>query len=247
MTVLTGHCSQCHKVWALDTKQGLCPWCGQTAICQSQRAQALRIIKSSRRRRQRQANHNGNGYDQLEGKWFTYYKVASKHAHKAMSQDREDLLHDIMLTLAVVERNNGHKPFTEGTMHRIASHCVADYWRNHYKITNGLSCSSCDKIQRQKCQKYCLYPNCPKAIKLEYLSKPIVGDDGNITELGELIADSKAIDLDAWDDSAVWEIGYPRRLVDIAYKLKAGIPLTNSDKQYLWYWRQKEQKILKLS
>jgi hypothetical protein len=161
-----------------------------------------------------------------------------------MSQDREDLLHDIMLTLAVVERNNGHKPFTEGTMHRIASHCVADYWRNHYKITNGLSCSSCDKIQRQKCQKYCLYPNCPKAIKLEHLSKPIVGDDGNITELGELIADSKAIDLDAWDDSAVWEIGYPRRLVDIAYRLHKGEALNNADLLYLSRYRRQEQKSL---
>jgi hypothetical protein len=161
-----------------------------------------------------------------------------------MSQDREDLLHDIMLTLAIVERNNGHKPFTEGTMHRIASHCVADYWRNHYKITNGLSCSSCDKIQRQKCQKYCLYPNCPKAIKFEYLSKPIVDDDGNVTELGELIADSKAIDLDAWDDSAVWEIGYPRRLVDIAYKLHEGSKLDWRDYKYLERYRKAEQKIL---
>ena len=244
MTVLTGHCSQCHKVWMLDTKQGVCLWCGRLAMCQSQRAQALRTIKSSRRRRQRQTNHNGNGYDQLEGKWLAYYKVASKHAHKAMAQDREDLLHDIMLTLAIVERNNGHKPFTEGTMHRIASRCVAHYWFKHYKTISGLDCGHCSKAQRQKCKESWLYPECPKAIKLEYLSKPIVDDDGNITELGELIADSKAIDLDAWDDSATWAIGYPRRLVDIAYKLKAGIPFSEYDRVYLARYRKKEQKTL---
>jgi hypothetical protein len=86
-----------------------------------------------------------------------------------MAQDREDLLHDIILTLAVAERNNGHKPFTEGTMHRIASRCVADYWRAYYKVNNGLDCRHCSKAQRAKCKEGDLYTECPKAIKLEYL------------------------------------------------------------------------------
>jgi hypothetical protein len=110
-----------------------------------------------------------------------------------MAQDREDLLHTIILTLAVAERNNGHKPFTIATMHRIASRCVADYWRNHYKLTMGLDCRHCSKTQRQKCKESDLYTECPKAIKLEYLSKPIVDGEGNLTELGELIADPKSL------------------------------------------------------
>ncbi len=70
---------------------------------------------------------DGNGYDQLEGEWLIYYKVASKFSHKARYQDREDLLHDIMLNLAVAGRNNGHKPDNPSWMYRIASFTVAQY------------------------------------------------------------------------------------------------------------------------
>jgi len=70
---------------------------------------------------------DGNGHDQLEGEWLIYYKVASKFSHKARYQDREDLLHDIMLNLAVAGRNNGHKPDNPSWMYRIASFTVAQY------------------------------------------------------------------------------------------------------------------------
>jgi len=161
-----------------------------------------------------------------------------------MAQDREDLLHDIILTLAVAERNNGHKPFTEGTMYRIASRCVADYWRAYYKLNNGLDCRHCSKAQRTKCKENDLYLECPKAIRLEYLSKPIVDGEGNITELGELIADPKSLDLDAWDRDYLWQLGYKPRLVDIALKLHSGEALTATDSQYLWRYRQQAQKRL---
>jgi hypothetical protein len=161
-----------------------------------------------------------------------------------MAQDREDLLHDIILTLAVVERNNGHKPFTEGTMYRIASRCVADYWRAYYKVNNGLDCRHCSKAQRTKCRENDLYLECPKAIRLESLNKPILDSEGNITELGELIADPKSLDLDAWDRDYLWQIGYKPRLVDIALKLHNGEALTATDSQYLWRYRQQAQKRL---
>jgi len=249
---IIGHCSQCHKVWTLKTGQGLCQWCGKRAVCQTDRAQALRSIKSRSNGRKRQAESNHNGYDQLDGEWLTYYKVASKFSHKAKAEDTEDLLHDIILTLAVAERNNGHQPpcqargrlFTEAAMYRIASRAQADYWYRHYKVNNGLDCQHCSQAQRQKCRSEDLYSECPKAIKLEYLEKPILDSEGNLTELGELIADDKAIDLDAWVSDSTWEIGYPRRLVDIAHKLKAGIPLTNADLLYLSRYRRQEQKKL---
>jgi hypothetical protein len=162
-----------------------------------------------------------------------------------MAQDREDLLHDIILTLAVAERNNGHKPFTEGTMYRIASRCVADYWRAYYKANNGLDCRHCSKAQRTRCREGDLYTECPKAIKLEYLSKPIVDGEGNLTELGELIADPKSLDLDVWANStSLWEIGYKPRLVDIALKLHRGEALTNAEMIYLCRFRKQEQKSL---
>jgi hypothetical protein len=241
---MTGHCSNCHKVWTLETKQGVCQWCGKLATCQNQRTQALRNIKSRSNGRKRQAQANGNGYDQLEGVWLTYYKVASRFSHKAKAQDREDLLHDIILTLADVERNNGHKPLTEPAMYRIASVTVVHYWRAQYKLTNGLDCGSCSKAQRKECKEHDLYSECPKAVRVEYLSKPIIDSNGNITELGELIADDKAIDLDAWLDADTFLRGCPQRLIAIAHKRVDGIPLDHKDREYLRRFRQREQKNL---
>ena len=238
-----GHCSQCGKVWTLNERQGVCQWCNKPAIAQTTTVKP-RHIKSSGRRKQRQAQSNGNGYDQLEGEYLTYYEVASRFSHKAKAQDTEDLLHDIILTLAVAERNNGHKPFTEAVMYRIASRTVADYWRAYYKVNNGLDCHTCSKAQRHKCKEDDLYTECPKAIKLESLDKPILDSEGNLTTLGELIADDKALDLDGWVSDSLWQIGYKPRLVAIAYKLKAGIPLEPSDKMYLQRIRHKEQKRL---
>jgi hypothetical protein len=176
--------------------------------------------------------------------WEKYIAIANRFQHKARAQDREDLKHTIILRLAQVASNNGHKPFTEATMYRIASYIVADYWRSQYRLSNGLDCGSCSKAQRRKCRKDWQYPECPKAIKVEYLSKPIIDDNGNITELGELIADDKAIDLDAWVDARTFLLGFPKRLMDIAHKIDNGEALTNQDHQYLWRFRQREQKRL---
>jgi hypothetical protein len=179
--------------------------------------------------------------------WEKYIAVAYRFQHKARAQDREDLKHTIILRLAQVARTNGLKPFTEATMCRIASYVVADYWRAQYRLSNGLDCGSCSRMQRRKCRKAWQYTECPKAMKVEYLSKPIIDDNGNITELGELIADDKAIDLDAWIDARTFLLGFPKRLMDIAHKIDNGEALTNQDHQYLWYWRRKEQNKLDLS
>jgi DNA-directed RNA polymerase specialized sigma24 family protein len=204
----------------------------------------LRSFKSNGRNRRKQAPVKSNGYDHLEGEWLTYYRVASQFSHKARTQDRDDLLHDIILTLADVERNNGHKPCTELAMYRIASRCVADYWRRQYRHTNGLDCRWCGQAQRHKCREEWLYSECPKAIKLESLNKPIIDSDGNTTELGELIADDRAIDLDAWLDIKTFLLGCPQRLIAIAEKRQEGIPLTNAEMKYLCKWRKREQNSL---
>ena len=239
-----GHCSHCGRVWTLNKRQGVCPWCNKPASCITATSKP-RHIKSRPITRRKQHDGNGhNGYDHLEGQWLTYYKVASRFAHKAKAEDTEDLLHDIIITLADVERNNGHKPFTEAAMYRIASRAKDQYWRNYYKHTNGLTCGNCSKAQRRKCKEEYLYGECPKAIKLESLNKPVIDSEGNTTELGELIADDKALDLDAWVSNSTWEIGYPKRMVAIAYKLKAGEALTHYERNYLWRFRQQEQKSL---
>ena len=241
---MTGHCSKCGKIWTLEKRQGVCQWCGKLATCQNQRTQALRSIKSRSNGRKRQADHHDNGYDQLDGEWLTYYKVASRFNHKARAQDREDLLQDIMIALADVERNNGHEPLTEPAMYRVASVTVAHYWRTHYKHTNGLDCGSCSKAQRHKCRQDWLYTECPKAIKLDYLSQPVTDGDGNLTELGELIADDKAVDLDAWLDNKTWRLGCKTRLIEIATKKVNGQPLNWSDYKYWERELKKSQKTL---
>ena len=118
---------------------------------------------------------------------------------------------------------------------------VADYWRTQYKFTNGLDCGSCSKVQRRKCRENDLYRECPKAIKIGSLSKPIIDSEGNITELGELIADDKAIDLEAWLDDKTFLLGYPMRLIEIAHKRDKGIPLNKNDQKYLERYRHKTQ------
>jgi hypothetical protein len=222
----------------------VCQWCGKLATCQNQRTQALRSIKSRSNGRKRQVQPHSNGYDQLEGEWLTYYQIASRFSHKAQAQDREDLLHDIIVTLADVARNNGHKPITEVAMYRVASVTVTHYWRSQYKLTNGLECGSCSKAQRQKCRKDCLYSECPKAIKMESLDKPITDDNGNLTELGELIADDKAVDLDAWLDAKTFIRGCPQRLIEIAHKRQEDTPLDGKDRKYLCKWLKRQQKAL---
>jgi hypothetical protein len=176
--------------------------------------------------------------------WEKYIAIGERFQQKAKAQDREDLKHTIILKLAQVASSNGHNSLTEATMYRIASYLVADYWREQYRLINGLDCGTCSKKQRLKCRAKWLYPECPKAIKLEYLSKPIVDNDGNITELGELIADDKAIDLDAWLEAKTFLLGFPKRLMDIAHKIDNGDKLNNADMIYLCRFRKKEQTRL---
>jgi hypothetical protein len=64
------------------------------------------------------------------------------------------------------------------------------------------------------------------------------------TELGELIADDKALDLDAWADAKTFILRFPNRLLQIAFKVSNGITLTPYDRLYLYRFRKREQKAL---
>ena len=156
--------------------------------------------------------------------------------------DREDLLHTIISNLADAGRSNGHKPDNHSWMYRIASFTKARYWREHYKRTNGLTCGNCSKAQRRKCKEDYLYSQCPKLVKVESLNKPIVDSQGNLTELGELIADDKALDIDAWIDARTFLLGAPDRLLTIGEKIRDGEALTENEQKYIWRWRKREQK-----
>jgi len=169
-----------------------------------------------------------------------------RFAHKAFIDDRQDLLHDIIEGLARVAKR---KDLSEPAMYRIAEHIKDHYWSKHYSYTNGLDCKHCSKAQRAKCRAnwahsdwaYC---DCHRAIQLESINQPIMDSEGNITELAELIADDKALDLEAWQDAKTFLIGAPIRLKQIARKKGRGESLTNAEMICLSRFRKKEQQRL---
>lgn len=183
--------------------------------------------------------------------WGKYTEVADRFQHKAKAQDREDLRHDIILRLAEVARNNGHKPLTQPTMYRVASFVVADYWRNLNRgsvkvcVLSGVA----TKPNYIKCS-YRQKPNrclrCPYlAVRpIESLTQEIEDGEGNTEELIDTLTDDDAIDLDGWVDARRWVLGCPKRLLVIAYKRANGIPLNDTDRQYLSRYYRKAQKSL---
>ena len=190
--------------------------------------------------------HTGNGYHKLQGDYALFYKVAKGFTHRVKPEDRADFLHDLLLAMAKVKGKYTviGKPLTEAGLIRIACYEKAQYWRDRFRRTNGTDCSRCSKTQREQCKQQDLYRDCPKAIRLENLDKPIVDSEGNLTDIGELIADDKAIDLDAWVDARTFLLNFPDRLIDVAGKVQSGDTLSNTDKCYLKRFRQKEQKVL---
>jgi hypothetical protein len=190
--------------------------------------------------------YQGNGYDQLDGDWALYYKVAKGFRNRVKPEDREDFLHDLLLTIAKVKAKYEviSKPLTEAGLIRVASYEVAAYWRQQFKRIYGHDCGGCSKEQRQKCRSKDLYRECPKAIKLESLDRMIEDSNGDRTPLHELIADDNAIDLVGMLDARHTLQGYPRRAVQIAYKRYAGYPLDKRERAYLSRFSRRTQKTL---
>jgi len=196
---------------------------------------------------------NGNGanplsYDQLDGDWTLFYKVAKGFIRRVKPEDRQDFLHDLLLAMARVKAsyNTKGKELTDGGLVRIAQYEVADYWRKYYKRINGIDCGSCSKAQKHKCREEDLYGQCPKAIKIDSLNRVIEDSAGNKVELHELLADDNAVDLVARLDARLILDGYPKRFVQLAYKRYAGYPFTNSEQNYFWRELKKVQKKLVL-
>jgi hypothetical protein len=153
--------------------------------------------------------------------WSEYTKVAERFQHKAKWEDREDLNHTILLSLAQAQiglDNNGGGQLSDVAMLRIASYECHRYWR---------------QLKRQ--------------LTILSLNTEINDGDGNTTELIETVADDRAIDLEAWLEARTWLLGCPERLVVIAGKRLKGKPLSNQEHQYLWRFRQKEQKRLEIA
>ncbi len=147
--------------------------------------------------------YHNNGYDKLNGDYALFYKVAKGFTHRVMREDREDFLHDLLLAMAKVKASYTAKgkELTTGGLVRVAQYQVVQYWRKWYHRINGIDCSQCSKAQREKCKDWFLYPDCPKAIKMERLDRIVQDGNGGETALHELIADDNAVDLVAMLDA----------------------------------------------
>jgi len=194
-----------------------------------------------------QDNDDGyhNGYDQLEGDWLTYYKIARYFVHKVKREDREDFLHDLMLEMATVKAKYEvkGKPLTEAGLMRVASYELSDYWCKQRRLTTWLDCGNCSKAQRRKCREEDLYSECPKYHQLVSLNAVVGDGDGHKAELIEFLADDKAVDLDLKLDIRRFLLGCPTRLVKIAYKKYAGYRLDGKEQDYLDHWRKKNDQL----
>jgi len=187
------------------------------AVCQSSTTKP-RHIKSSPKRTKRQAPPVGdNGYDQLDGDWLTYYKIARYFVHKVKREDREDFLHDLMLEMAKVKAKYDAKgkPLTEAGLMRVASYELTEYWHTLMRHRPTM-----------------LSPN-TKA-----------NGDGDIeaSNIIDFLADDKAVDLDLRLDARRCLQGMPRRLVQIGYKRYSGMPLTDKEWSYLKRFRRNGYK-----
>jgi len=153
-------------------------------------------------------------YSQLDGKWLQWLEVTRRFEHKARAQDRLDLRHTIIVAFADQQARNerlGKPDLSLYGMLRIASHCVADYWRQQRRQLTILS-----------------------------LNTELEDIDGNTIELIDTLADDSAIDLDQWLDDKTFLLGCPDRLIKLAVKRHKGIPLNGNDQRYFTRQRQKE-------
>jgi len=134
------------------------------------------------------------------------------------------------------------KPLTEAGLMRVASYELSDYWVRQRRLTTWLDCGNCSKEQRQKCRSEDLYSKCPKYHQLVSLNWEIDGD-GHKAELLEFIADDNAIDIVARLDARRCLQGFPRRVVQIAYKIYSGYRLDGKEYDYLERWRRKNDQL----
>ena len=128
---------------------------------------------------------------------------------------------------------------------RVASYQVTEFWERQRRLTTWLDCGNCSKEQRRKCREEDLYRKCPKYRELVSLDTDIDDGNGSKITLAELIADDKAIDLDARLDARRVLRALPKRIKQIGYKRYAGLELDHKQRDYLRRYRQKiSQKIL---
>jgi DNA-directed RNA polymerase specialized sigma24 family protein len=145
--------------------------------------------------------------------WKKYITVASKFQYRARPEDREDLKHDILISLALAEKGNGSRPrkLSENRVIQIARYECQKYWR---------------KLRRRRTGTVSLYNDNPDG-------------DGHRINLIETIPDNEAVDLDRWLDAKAVISRCPKRVLKVAHMILRGEKLHNKEYQLLYRFRHK--------
>jgi hypothetical protein len=168
--------------------------------------------------RQDDGNSYHNDYDELEGDWAVFYKIARYFVYKVKKEDRADFLHDLLLEMAKVKAKYEAqgKPLTEAGLMWVGRYEVRKYWEKQRLLARVIVVS---------------------------LNKQI-GADGGKTELGEMLADDRVLDLDALVDAKRFLEICPKSVVRIVYKRYNGLPVSDTERALFSYYRRKLENEL---
>ena len=140
-------------------------------------------------------------------------------AIRASDDVRKRTLRMVLTAIKLAEIENKYNgngdSLTEGGMVRVASYTVLSYWREIMRLP-----------------------------RITSLNDTVSDEDGDEVELCQLLADDKAIDVEAWLDARRWLFRAPSRLIKVAYKKVRGLALSDRERNYLYHHRKKSQKAL---
>ena len=180
----------------------------------------------------------------LEGDWAVFVKIAGYFVNKVPPHDREDFRQNLLVEMAKVKAKYAAKgkSLTEASLMMVAEYERKDYYIKRRYRHFGFNCTRCSIEQRRECETK-LPSECPKKrarsiVSLNTILKDEDGDGHKPTELIDLIADTKTIDLDAKLDARSILQNLPKRVVQIGYKIYAGIPLETEEEKYLKRWQK---------
>jgi len=146
--------------------------------------------------------HDGDGealsYDRLEQPWRDWARIARNFVYQLDDhQDREDLMHNIIVRLAEVaeEYRQKGKPLTKWGSIKVAQYTRLRFYHQKKRWKRVFTIS---------------------------LNSPVRDDDGNETELINTLADQKRVDLDALIDAKSHYLKSPERVKQAIRKLLRG-------------------------
>ena len=157
-------------------------------------------------------NGHHNSYHELEGDWAVFYKIAGYFVYKVKFEDKEDFLHDLLLEMAKVKAKYEAqgKPLREAGLIWVGRYAVMKYWRKQRLLARVFMGSLNKRIE----------------------------PDGGKTELWEMIADHRVLDLDAWVDAERLLKSYPGSVVRIVYKRYNGLTVSGTERALFSFYRR---------